>query len=305
AIRGGATLGIDYDPHAGGTASDVFYSGKANCLSYASLLVAMAREAGLDASYQWLYLRPQWTRSGERVMVRLHVNVDVDLRGGERFMADIDPLSPAQVTGSRLMDDSDAEALHHSNIAMLALADGDVGEAWLNGVRALQLSPGMPHLWVNLGAVYRASGQFEAAEQSYLQALALDLREQSAMNNLVILYDMDGRPDERAQWLERVASYRDANPYYHAWLGDEASGAGLWSEALGHYEKAVALSGGDSRLLYSLGQAHWQVGDQVAASQYLEQAIESASLVSEINVYRAQLEAWRRESQTSSVFAES
>ena len=305
AIRGSATLGIEYDPVAGGTAADVFYGGRANCLSYASLMVAMAREAGLDAHYQWLDLRPQWTRTGERVMVRLHVNVDVDLRGGERFMADIDPLSPAQVTGARLMKDSDAQALHHSNVAMRALSLERIDEAWLNAVRALQLSPGMPHLWVNVGAVYRAAGQYPAAEGSYLQALAIDPREQSAMNNLVILYDMDGRPEERAQWLERVASYREANPYYHAWLGDEASNDQRWAEALGHYEKAVLLSGQDSRLLYSLGQAHWQTGDRMAASDYLERAIKAASLRAEITAYQAQLNAWRQQIRAGGDFADS
>lgn len=304
AIRGSATLGIDYDPQAGGTASDVFYRGTANCLSYASLLVAMAREAGLDARYQWLDLRPQWTRSGERVLVRLHVNVDVNLKRGERFMADIDPLSPAQVTGSRLIADSDAQALHHSNIAMLALAGGDIEQAWFNAVRALQLSPDMAHLWVNVGAVYRAAGQFRAAEDSYRQALLLDPGEHSAMNNLVVLFGMEGREQERAYWEARVARYRDANPYYHAWLGDEASGAGNWEQALRHYEQAVALSSGDSRLLYSLGQVHWQLGDRVAASRYLERAIDSASLRSEIVAYRAQLDAWRQAVQRG-LYAES
>lgn len=304
AIRGAATLGIDYDPQAGGTASDVFYRGTANCLSYASLLVAMAREAGLDASYQWLDLRPQWSRSGERVLVRLHVNVDVNLKRGERFMADIDPLSPARVTGSRLIADSDAQALHHSNIAMQALAGGDTGQAWFNAVRALQLSPAMAHLWVNLGAVYRAAGQFRAAEDSYRQALSLDPGERSAMNNLVVLFRMEGRDTERAYWEARVAGYRDANPYYHAWLGDEAASAGDWEGARRRYEEAVTLSSGDSRLLYSLGKVLWQLGDQVAASRYLERAIESASLRSEIMAYRAQLEAWRQASGDKGLFAE-
>ena len=43
------------------------------------------------------------------------------------------------------------------------------------------------------------------------------------MNNLVVLYDMDSRLAERDHWEERVANYRDANPYYHAWMGDEAA----------------------------------------------------------------------------------
>ena len=148
-----------YDPEAGGTARDAFHRGTANCLSYASLFVALAREAGLDADYQWLEVSPRWMRDGERVTVRLHVNVLVKLGQGEQFMVDIDPLESRDIAGSRQISDTDALALYHSNIAMNALADEHTEEAWLQAVRALQLSPGTAHLWVNLGAVYRFNGQ--------------------------------------------------------------------------------------------------------------------------------------------------
>ena len=293
-IRGSATLGIDYDPQAGGTATDVFYRGSANCLSYASLFIAMAREAGLDAGYQWLELRPQWTRSGERVLVRLHVNVDVRLGRGLRYMADIDPLAPADVAGTRPLSDDDAVALHHSNIAMQALADSDLKTAWLHAVRALQWSPQQAHLWVNLGVVYRVSGQPDAAEASYLYALQLDNREYSAMNNLVILYGMEGRLQEQARWEQRVARHRVDNPYYHAWLGEQALEEQNPEGALQYYERAVALSPDDSRLLYSLGLVHWELGEPDLALAYVEQAIEAATLFSEISAYRLQLDNWRQ-----------
>ena len=82
-----------YDMSADGTAAEAFASGRANCLSYAHLFVALARYAGLDANYQSLTLRPEWSRHGDRVALRQHVNVRVDLRGGEQYMVDIDPVS--------------------------------------------------------------------------------------------------------------------------------------------------------------------------------------------------------------------
>ena len=92
AVKSAGILDMRYDPFADGTASEAFHSGTANCLSYANLFVALAREAGLNASYQWLEVRPQWTRMGERVAVRLHVNVLVKTNRGEQYMIDIDPL---------------------------------------------------------------------------------------------------------------------------------------------------------------------------------------------------------------------
>ncbi|MCB1676384.1 MAG: tetratricopeptide repeat protein [Halioglobus sp.] len=293
ALIGGGLLDLQYDPAADGTAREVFRRGTANCLSYANLFVALAREAGLDAAYQWLEMRPQWSRSGARVMVRLHVNVTVDLGSGGRYMVDIDPAPSRDVSGSRAISDSDAQALYHNNIAMQALAVEDLATAWPHAVRALQLSPRLPHLWLNLGAIYRLAGQHHTAESLYLYALELEPQNRSAMNNLVVLYAMEGRDADRRYWEARIEHYRDANPYYHAWLGDLAGEQGDWRGALKHYRDALQRLPGDSNLLYSTGLIHYRLNDLAAAAAYIRRAMEAATLRSEIDTYRLQLQALR------------
>jgi Flp pilus assembly protein TadD len=290
AVRGSATLGIDYDAAAEGSAEEVFHRGTANCLSYATLFVALAREAGLKANYQWLKVRPQWTIEGERVMRRVHVNALVNTGSHDRFMVDIDPLPTSDIAGSRVLEDSDATALYHANIAMYALADERTEAAWLHSVRALQLSPKMPQLWVNLGAVYRYAGQHGEAEAMYRHALELDPGNEPAMNNLVVLYAIEGREQERALWATKVQRYREHNPYYHAWLGDRAADAQDWPAALGFYKKAVKLLPEDSRMLYSLGVAYGEVDRPAIASGLIQQAIEHATLRSDIETYKLHLQ---------------
>ncbi|MBN7795571.1 tetratricopeptide repeat protein [Parahaliea mediterranea] len=295
AVKGAGMLDLQYDPFADGTAAEAFNRASANCLTYAHLFVALAREAGLDARYQWLEVRPQWTRMGERVALRMHVNVLVDLPRGESFMVDIDPLQSRDIADSHPLRDSDGAALYHSNLAVDALAGGDLPTAWRQSVRALQLSPAMAQLWVNLGAIYRGAGQLQAAEDSYFRALKLNPGDRSAMNNLVVLYAQLGREDERAYWVERVERHREANPFYHAWLGDNAADEGAWDEALAHYRRALKLRPQDSRLLYAEGIIHYRRGDFDAATARIGEAIDRATLKGDIDQYRLQLEAVRRE----------
>ncbi len=294
AVRGAGGLDMQYDPSAEGTAQEVFQRGFANCLSYANLFVALAREAGLDAGYQWVEVRPQWSRAGARVQVGLHVNVLVRLRDGTPYVVDIDPLPARKMAGSRELSDADAEALYYNNIAMHALGRNELGAAWSYLLQALQLSPANAHLWVNLGAIYRANGQHRDAEQSYLQSLDLDSTEYSAMTNLAVLYGLEGRVQEQEYWLARVDMHRQANPYYHAWQGDVAAAEGDWPAALIHYDRAVTLLPDDGHLLFSRGLIHYKLGDLDAATLDMERAIEVATLQSEIADYRQQLDEVRK-----------
>ena len=300
AITGAGSLNLQYDAFAEGTAREVFHRGSANCLSYANLFVALAREAGLDARYQWLEMRPQWTRLGERVMVRMHVNVLVNLNRGAKYMVDIDPLPTRDIAGSREISDTDALALYHNNIAMDALANEELELAWLHAVRAVQLTPEEPYLWVNLGAIYRWAGQLQEAERSYLYALQLDPWERSAMNNLAVLYGMEEREEERLHWLQRVRRHRDSNPYFHAWLGDQAAEGGDLRKALQHYEEALDLLPGDSSLLYATGLIYYRLEDLQEASGYIRRAMEHATLRSEIDTYQLKLEAVQRRQMAGS-----
>jgi YD repeat-containing protein len=209
-------------------------------------------------------------------------------------MVDIDPLQPRDVAGSRLLADREAAALHDNNLAMAALAEGDLVAAWTHAVNALQLSADLPLLWVNLGAIYRQTGQLDAVEWALLQALQRDSSERSAMNNLALLYDQAGRITERDDVLERIQRYRERNPYYHAWRGDLAGERGDWEGALAHYREALRLQPQDSALLAATGIIHFKLQQYAAAERLLQQAIDGASLLGERREYAAQLERVRQ-----------
>lgn len=295
AIKGQGGLAMQYDPFADGNAPQAFERGSANCLSYAHMFVALAREAGLNARYQWVEVRPEWQRMGERVAVRMHVNVHVKTRDGGEYMVDIDPLSRSQVAGARLMKDHEGLALYYNNLAMNALAEDRPAEAWRELVRGIEVAPKLSQLWVNLGAIYRYSGQYAEAEQSYFRALELDRSDRSAMNNLVVLYDLEGRHNESQYWLDRLSRYRDLNPYYHASLGDEAMRSEAWDEAYAHYAEARKLQPDDGQLIYSQGLAAHFRGDSKEAERLITRAIEKAVFSVEKERYRLELRTIREQ----------
>jgi Flp pilus assembly protein TadD len=295
AIKGQGGLAMQYDPFADGNARQAFERGTANCLSYAHMFVALAREAGLNARYQWVEVRPEWQRMGERVAVRLHVNVHVKTRDGSEYMVDIDPLSRSQVAGARLMKDNEGLALYYNNLAMNALSEDRPAEAWRQLVRGIEVAPKLSQLWVNLGAIYRYSGQYAEAEQAYFRALELDRSDRSAMNNLVVLYDLQGRHNESRYWLDRLSRYRDLNPYYHASLGDEAMRKEAWDEAYAHYAEARKLQPDDGQLIYSQGLAAHFRGDSKEAERLITRAIEKAVFAIEKERYRLELRTIREQ----------
>ncbi|MDP5070416.1 MAG: tetratricopeptide repeat protein, partial [Congregibacter sp.] len=253
------------------------------------------REAGLNARYQWMEVRPEWHRMGDRVAVRLHVNVQVKMRDSTEYMIDIDPLTRSEVAGARLMSDREGFALYYNNLAMNALSSERPVVAWQQVVRGLHEAPAFSQLWVNLGAIYRYAGQYAEAEQAYFRALKIDGSDRSAMNNLVVLYELQGRTKEQNYWEDRLERYLNLNPYYHANLGDDSMEEGNWAAAYEHYDRATRLQPEDGSLIYSLGLAAHELGNDKEAERLISRAIERASFQIEKQRYRVQLRSIREQ----------
>ncbi|WP_279246707.1 tetratricopeptide repeat protein [Candidatus Litorirhabdus singularis] len=286
-LRSGALHGLDYDVDADGSAQQAFVNGKANCLAYANLLVGMARYAGLDADYQLLTLRPDFSRFGTRVAVQQHVNVLVTLRDSSRYSVDLDPPPRDAVSASRALKDREAFALYHNNLAMNYLRSDDLEPAYGHALQALSLSPQSEFLWINLGVVYSRSGQISASAQSYHQALALNPDAGSAMNNLLVLHSRAGDTRQADYWEQAVADHQQRNPYYYVSLGEAAALNGELDEALVHYQEAIARKDSDPEFYFSIARLYLELQQPQLSIEYAEKAIEHAVLMQQRREYEA------------------
>jgi Tfp pilus assembly protein PilF len=138
-----------------------------------------------------------------------------------------------------------------------------------------------------LGVIAHSRGNFIAAERHFERALAINPAYTEAALNLAVTYNDRGkyeaarevyarikvRPSGNIQGLDPFARGKLAN--MHADLAQAYADAGLSREAIGEYEKAVALCPQFADLRTKLGTLLRQVNDLQHAREQYEAAIQA------------------------------
>ena len=255
------------------TASATFHDRQGNCLSFTMLFVALARAAGLTATYQSVEVPPTWSNDGQ-VVIANHVNAVVRTGVGEETVVDFNVRAARANERSRRLSDSYALGLFYTNLGAEALVRGEYAATLAALREAARIYPNIAGLWVNLGVLYARHGRYEHAEAAYLRALAVDDREQSALANLVVTYQLLGRPDLVQAYRDRVQAYRARNPYYHFGLATRAFDQQDFPTALAALRRAVRLKS-DVHAFHKLrGETLAALGRQREAQRSFERARE-------------------------------
>jgi Flp pilus assembly protein TadD len=263
-------LELEYDNLLTLSARETFAQRAGNCMSFTNLLVALAREAGLDARYQEVLVPPIWTESEGTWYYNLHVNVLLNLRNQQRV---IDFNTSEYIDGypREAISDEAALARYHNNMGVHWMTAEAPTRAFLHLREALRLEPGSPHFWTNLGTLYRREGFTVRAEASYRHAYSLSAGPVAA-SQLARLYRSQG-DRYRAQWYEtRARRMRERNPYYQFHLAQLAYAEARYAQARSHLLAALRKHALDHRFYRLLAQVLWQQGDAEAAEISLRQA---------------------------------
>ena len=222
---------------------------RGNCVSFAFLVVAMARELGFTATFQNVDVETRWNRFGQIVASVQHLDVRVDC-AFTSFLVDVRPdLVPRESVGRiRAISDARACAEFYSTYGVFELVAGRKLEAIRYLTRASEIDPECAEAWTNLGSFYNGEGQPARAQACFERALREDPDDVVALLGLVELLRQVGTPEavRRADKLDRHAEFfRRRDPYYQEFLALRAQRSGDLASADKLLRRAIALKDDD------------------------------------------------------------
>lgn len=275
AIIDDTTFGMEYDQRTR-TAAATFGDRSGNCLSFTNMFVAMARQAGLEVSYQEVDIPPDWNQEGDILLLSRHINVYVDLGGDRNRVVDFNIEDFRASYDRRRVPDARALAHYYNNLGVERMQAGQPVEALRYFRKAVEKDGRFAPVWNNLGTLYSRGGEPIWAEAAWREALVINPRELVAMSNLSRLYERQGRTEEADRYRGSLRRHRMANPYYRYYLARQAFLARDYDAAIGHLKYAIRRKDQEDTFYLLLGLSYLQEGDAQAARRWLAKAEEVA-----------------------------
>ena len=270
-------LALTYEAQSTRTVAETWRGGKANCLSFSLLFVALAREAGLHADVQEIDQVLVWYKQDGIVYNASHVNVGMRIDGRLRTIE----VSQAPVIARhspRVVPDRRALAHYYNNRGAELLAAGETDAAYRHMQASLDIDPDFASSWNNLGVVHLRKEDLRAAENAYLAALDLEPKHGPTLFNIVGLYRRLGDMERLDTYQRRLEKAQLADPFHQFLLAMESEERGDHPRAVLHYKRAIRLHRheelfhfGLARVYYAIGET-WQGNRSLARAQSLEKA---------------------------------
>jgi len=275
AVTSSGVLGFDYEEARTLTAAQAFDTRSGNCIGFANMMIALAREAGLEADYQEVFRRPEWTSREDTLLLIKHINVVVS-SPRYSYVVDVSGVEIKPTERRRIIPDPYAKALFYNNIGAEALLSGELPMAWAYLVTAINTEPDLLDPWINLGVVYGRNEQLKEAELVYQTALKIDNSEYSAMNNLYEVYLVQENLEAAEELRVKVERYREKNPYYLMMLSEESLEQGQYEESIKLLQRAIKKKDNDHVLYFAMAKTQYLSGQTIAAQDSLVRARELA-----------------------------
>ena len=200
-------------------------------------------------------------------------------------MVDLNPEISTDAYRSRIISDAAAKSLFHSNRSVEALLVGDSQQAMIHARAAIAADERSATAWNNLGVLLARAGDLEDAAQAYRTAFALDPDGLIGASNLESTYRRLGDLEKAEAVARQIRANRMRNPYFHYALGERSHADGSLTDAVDHFQDAIARKGDERLFYYALAQIYLELGDYRRAAANLETAREHSEPV-DLSRYR-------------------
>jgi Flp pilus assembly protein TadD len=289
---GGDGLRLQYDHRMTRTVAEVYRDRQANCLSFALLFVALAREAGLEAQVRELGEVLAWYQDQGVIYNANHVNVGVRI-GGHWWVVDVDSDILAVRDRPRVIEDHRVVALFHNNRGSERMAAGDMAAARDLLQAAMATDPTLVGPWNNYGVLLMREGDLRGAERAYLRALEANPRRAATLSNLVTLYERTADP-RRAHYARKLDRIRHTDPFHQFQLALQCENGGDFGCAIARYQRAIRLQPDQHSFHFGLARAYFLYGDLPRAQRELDRALALGDTDPVRDIYRQKLEGLQR-----------
>lgn len=248
---------------------EAFRRRRGNCVTFALLVAAVAREYRIPTAFNVVDIQPHWSRVGELVLESGHINVQVDA-GELTYEIDLKLFADLRRArrSARLVSDERAFAGLYSNAGVYRLADGDRDGARRLLERATIIDPTFASGWSNLGTAYLLAGETERARACYERALGERVEPMAAVSGLAWLYREEGRSAEAARLERTAARYRERNPYYLLTWAREELADGKLEAARRHLARAIRIKGDEPEFYEMMVQLSRGLGREREAQRW-------------------------------------
>ena len=204
---------LEFDLNRTTSASEAFRDRRGNCISFTALMVAIARDVGLEAHFNLVdspVKRSASKNSKGRQIVRNVQHVNAKVTFGWIVKTIEFNFEPQLNFPDRQLSDSEAQALYLNNLALESSRQGNHAQSFVFMREALAHEPSSSQIWNTLGYLYRQKNMLGLAEMSFTHAIHLDEFNASAIRNLRHV----NRLQERAALSSRIdldkANFLDA-----------------------------------------------------------------------------------------------
>ncbi|MDJ0710909.1 MAG: tetratricopeptide repeat protein [Woeseiaceae bacterium] len=289
-------LTLDYDPNLTYTAIETFQNREGNCLSFSILFAALAREAGLELTFQMVEIPPSFRADGELILLNNHINILVkgvrrDINHTGEYVVDFNTAEYNGNYATRRVDDNYAIALYFSNVAVESMQAGESRRAFQFLKKGIETDPDIAGIWVNLGVLYSRHDLYDLAVRAYQEALSIQPSNKSALVNLATALHQLGRTEEAAHYSNKVDYYRNRHPYYHYYLAQTAYQEGRLDDAMVHVADAIRLKQDEHQFYFLRGLVHQQRKAYELAARDYRKARDTAENARLVSGYTRKLQA--------------